>query len=152
MDGIVIGTVWKTRHGCHLLVHRGVWHPLRGCWLEGCCSSLQTSPRVWLLTTPSTCPLKNRTLTSFPQLHTALLQVSTQRPWTSHCNNKKQIIIKQCKDTLQALANTRGIFKACLPPACSLSLSCMLVLGNQDRKGLQGHGVQSPATCPFRGF
>lgn len=28
----------------------------------------------------------------------------------------------------------------------------MLVLGNQDRKGLQGHEVQSSATCPFRGF
>lgn len=117
-----------------------------------CCSSLQTAPRVRLSTTPRKCPLKSRTLTSFPQLHTALLQVSTQRPWTSHCNNKKQITIKQCKDTLQALANTRGIFKACLLPACSLSLFCMQVLGNQDRKGLQGHGVQSPATCPFRSF
>lgn len=146
--------VWKTGHGCHLLVQEDIWHPSRGCWLKGCCSSLQTALRVCLSATPRTCPSEEQDTDIIPQLHRALLQVSTQCPWTSHCSNKKQITIKQCKDTLQALTNQRGICRArhsspC--STCSLS-SCLLVLGNQDRKGLQGGGVQSSATCPFRGF
>lgn len=32
----------------------------------------------------------------------------------------------------------------------ALCVSCMLVHENQDRKGLQG--VQSPDTCPVKGF
>jgi len=149
---MVTGRVWKTGHGCHLLVHGGVWHPRRGCWLEGRCSSLRTAPGVRLWTTPRTCPLKSRTLTSFPQLHAALLQVGTRRPWTSHCNNKKQITVELCKDTLQALTNTRGIFKACLAP-CFLSFP--LPLAGTWKAGQKGaSGSRSPVPCylPLRGF
>lgn len=74
--------VWIAGHGCHLLVHGDVWHPAEDVALKGCWSMLQTAPKACLSTTPRTCPLKSRTLTSFPQLHTALLQVSTRCPWS----------------------------------------------------------------------
>lgn len=74
--------VWTAGHGCHLLVHGDVWHPAEDIALKGCWSMLQTAPKSCLSTTFRACPQKSSTLTSFPQLHTALLQVSTWCPWT----------------------------------------------------------------------
>lgn len=151
---MVICTVCKYGHGCHLLVH--------GSMYVAHCRRVLARGILFLSANGScTLALKKKKL---EHVHLKAGHLHHTHSCTQHYSGSAHRVLGHHIAIIRnrfPLNNTKTCFRPLqmqegVPKHVSLLLalcvSCMLIHENQDRKGFQGHGVQSPDTCPVKGF